>query len=62
MALFSEITNRPSNIVCIGVRWNQLGQMGGTPGVGVLIGRCVGKGVGLIPGVDSITPISHTFA
>jgi len=25
--------NRSSNIVCIGVRWNLLGQVGGTPGV-----------------------------
>ena len=29
MALFSGITNRPSNIVCIEVRWNLLGQVGG---------------------------------
>ncbi len=35
-----------SNIVCIGVRWNLLGQVVGAPGVGVLIGRCVEKGVG----------------
>ena len=26
--------NRSSRIVCIGVRWNQLGQVGGAPGVG----------------------------
>ena len=30
------ITNRSSTIVCIGCRWNLLGQVGGTPGVGVL--------------------------
>ena len=26
--------NHLSRIVCIGVRWNLLGQVGGTPGVG----------------------------
>ncbi len=30
----SKITNRSSNIVCIGVRWNQIEQVGGAPGVG----------------------------
>ena len=41
IALFSGSPNRSSRIVCIGVRWNLLGQVGGAPGVGALIGRFV---------------------
>jgi len=37
IVLFSGVPNRSSRIVCIGVRWNLLGQVGGTPGVGVLV-------------------------
>jgi hypothetical protein len=33
MALFSGIPNRSSNIICNSPRWNQIGQVGGTPGV-----------------------------
>ena len=40
---FSKITNRSSNIVCIGERWNLLEQVGGTPGVGVLDWAVCGK-------------------
>ena len=32
--VYGGITNRSSRIVCIGVRWNQIGQVGGAPGVG----------------------------
>ena len=34
MALFSGMPNRSSRIVCIGVQWNLLGQVGGAPEVG----------------------------
>ena len=47
IAFLSGMSNRSSRIVCIGVRWNLLGQVGGAPGVGVLIGRCVEKGGGV---------------
>ena len=33
IALFSEIPNRSSTIVCIRVQWNLLGQVGGAPGL-----------------------------
>jgi len=31
------IANRLSGLVCIGVRWNLLGQVGAAPGVGALV-------------------------
>jgi hypothetical protein len=34
----SMIPVRLSVLVCIGVRWNLLGQVGGAPGVGILGG------------------------
>ena len=41
-----ELAHRSSRIVCVGVRWNLLGKVGGTPGVGVLIGRSIKIGGG----------------
>jgi len=47
--LFSGLPNRSSRIICNTLRWNLLGQVGGTPGVGSARQPLYKEGGGSLP-------------